>query len=93
LLSGKAVPSSTPGLRGKGKNAPEWARDCVDKKCIGMILETAHPAKFGETVKDATGRDPSIPERLEKVLTLPDRSERMTADYDKFREWIVANLR
>lgn len=92
LLAGKAHPADKPGLRGKAKNAPEWARDCAEKKCIGMILETAHPAKFGETVKAATGRDPSIPERLEKVLALPDRSERMAADYDTFREWIVANL-
>jgi threonine synthase len=92
MLSGKAVPADKPGFRGKGKLAPEWARDCADKKCVGLILETAHPAKFGETVKEATGREPSIPERLEKVLSLPDRSEPMTVDYDKFREWLVANL-
>jgi len=92
LLSGDALPSGAPGLRGKPAQAPEWARDCVDKKCIGMILETAHPAKFGETVKEATGRDPSIPERLEKVLSLPDRSSPMSTDYATFREWLVSNL-
>ena len=92
MLSGKAVPADKPGFRGKGKMAPDWARDCADKKCVGLILETAHPAKFGETVKEATGREPSIPERLEKVLSLPDRSEPMTVDYEKFREWLVTNL-
>lgn len=92
LLSGKKIPAGKPGLRGSVKKAPEWAQDCADKKCIGMILETAHPAKFGETVKVATGRDPSIPERLEKVLSLPDRSTSMTNDYAKFKEWLVANL-
>ncbi len=92
MLAGKAVPADKSGFRGKGKMAPEWARDCADKKCVGLILETAHPAKFGETVKEATGREPSIPERLEKVLSLPDRSEPMTVDYEKFREWLVANL-
>ncbi len=92
MLSGKAVPADKPGFRGKGKMAPDWARGCADKKCVGLILETAHPAKFGETVKEATGREPSIPERLEKVLSLPDRSEPMTVDYEKFREWLVANL-
>jgi threonine synthase len=57
-----------------------------------MILETAHPAKFGETVKAATGREPSIPERLQKVLSLPDRSTPMTTDYTEFRDWLIANL-
>ena len=93
MLAGKKVAADMPGLRGKASQAPEWAQDCVDRKCIGMILETAHPSKFGETVKEATGRDPSIPERLEKVLSLPDRSQPMTNDYAKFREWIVDNLR
>jgi threonine synthase len=43
------------------KTAPEWARDCADRKCVGMILETAHPAKFGDSVKDVIGREPSLP--------------------------------
>lgn len=92
LLDGKKTPAGKPGLLGSAKNAPEWARDCADKKCIGMILETAHPAKFGETVKLATGRDPSLPERLAKVLSLPDRSAPMSTDYQAFREWLLANL-
>jgi len=92
LLNGKKNPGEVPGLRGTTATAPEWARDCADKKCIGMILETAHPSKFGETVKDATGRDPSIPERLQKVLGLPDRSIPMSTDYAEFREWLLRNL-
>jgi threonine synthase len=82
-----------PGLRGDKKTAPEWARDCADKKCVGMILETAHPAKFGETVKEVIGRDPSLPERLEKVLGLPDRAGKMSTDYAEFREWLLKNLK
>jgi threonine synthase len=57
-----------------------------------MILETAHPAKFGDTVKQATGREPSIPERLKKVLSLPDRSTAMSTDYEEFKAWLLANL-
>jgi threonine synthase len=92
LLDGKKTPAGKPGLRGSKATAPEWARDCADKKCVGMILETAHPSKFGETVKAATGRDPSIPERLQKVLSLPDRSTPMTTDYTEFKDWLIANL-
>lgn len=92
MLDGKKLPSEVPGFRGTGAHAPEWARDCVDKKCIGMILETAHPSKFGETVKIATGREPSIPERLEKVLNLPDRSIPMSTKYEEFRQWLLDTL-
>lgn len=92
LLSGKTTKDGMPGLKGTKNIAPEWARDCADKKCVGMILETAHPAKFGETVRDAIGREPSIPERLERVLSLPDRSQPMNADYTEFKAWLLANL-
>lgn len=92
LLDGTTVPAGKPGLCGTAATAPEWAQDCADKKCVGMILETAHPAKFGETVKKATGRDPTLPERLERVLSLPDRSIPMDADYDQFKDWLLENL-
>lgn len=92
LLNGDTVSADKSGFRGSAKNAPEWARDCADGKCVGMILETAHPAKFGETVKDVIGREPSLPERLEKVLSLPDRSQSMSTDYAEFRDWLVRNL-
>lgn len=92
LLNGKKTPLSEPGLHGTAGTAPEWAQDCVDKKCVGMILETAHPAKFGATVKKAVGREPSLPERLERVLSLPDRSIPMSANYTEFHDWLQANL-
>lgn len=92
LLSGKQTPQGQPGLVGTKETAPTWAKTCTAKKCVGLILETAHPAKFGDTVKKATGRDPTLPDRLEKVLSLPDRSQPMQADYNQFRDWIKANL-
>ncbi len=78
-----------PGLT---PNLPEWADKVVEKHAVGIILETAHPAKFGDTVTKAIGREPSIPDRLEKVLSLPDRSIPMTSDYESFREWLMGNL-
>lgn len=92
VLSGTMPKSGVPGLRSTKATAPEWAADCAAKNCVGMILETAHPAKFGDVVKQATGRDPSLPERLEKVLTLPDRSAPMSTNYSDFKDWLLANL-
>lgn len=89
LISGEKGDPSKPGLT---PNIPSWGQAIVDKKAVGIILETAHPAKFGSTVIDAIGREPSIPDRLEKVMSLPDRSIPMENDYAKFKEFLTSTL-
>ncbi|MBO5137326.1 MAG: threonine synthase [Spirochaetaceae bacterium] len=89
LSSGFEGNPNEPGLT---PNLPEWANDVVNKNAVGILLETAHPAKFGDTVAKATGREPSLPDRLEKVMMLPDRSIPMTSNYDDLREWLISNL-
>ncbi|AEE16769.1 threonine synthase [Treponema brennaborense] len=89
LMGGLAGSPNEPGLT---PNVPAWAQRVAGKSAVGVILETAHPAKFGETVKEAIGREPSLPDRLEKVMSLPDMSIPMAADYEAFRAWLVANL-
>ena len=71
-------------------NKPDWADKA--KGAVGIILETADPAKFSAIVKDATGAEPPIPERLQKVMALPDRAIPMENDYNKFKAWLIANL-
>jgi len=47
-----------------------------------IILETAHPAKFAETVKRATGVEVPIPEALARCLRLEKQSTKMhLSDY------------
>lgn len=91
LMNGTKNDWTKPGLT---PNVPDWADDVVTKKnVIGVILETAHPAKFGAIVEKATGSKPSIPDRLEKVLKLQDRAIPMENDYEQFKEWLLANLK
>lgn len=80
---------SKPGLT---PNLPDWADEVLNKNAVGLILETAHPAKFGSIVKEATGREPALPESLQAVLNLPDMAVPMENDYEKFKEWLKANL-
>ena len=89
LIDGKTMDASKPGLV---NNIPEWGKSILDKTAVGILLETAHPAKFGATVQNAIGREPSMPDRLEKVLSLPDRAIPMKKDYTSFKEWLVSNL-
>ncbi|HNY92854.1 MAG TPA: threonine synthase [bacterium] len=39
-----------------------------------VVLATAHPGKFAETVKKATGHEPELPERLARCLALPKQA-------------------
>lgn len=89
LKDGNAGDFTKPGLT---PNLPTWADSVLDKQAVGIILETAHPAKFGATVAKATGREPVIPDRLEKVMQLEDRAIPMENDYAQFKEWLLATL-
>ncbi len=89
LKDGNKGDYTKPGLT---PNLPSWADAVLDKKAVGIILETAHPAKFGATVTQAIGREPIIPEALERVLKLEDKSIPMENEYAKFKDWLLANL-
>ena len=84
LKNGKKNHYSKPGLT---PNVPVWADDVINKKAVGIILETADPAKFGATVKEAIGREPVIPERLQKIMQLPEQAIPIKNNYDTFKDW------
>ena len=89
LLEGKKNDFTKPGLT---PNIPDWAQKVINKEAVGVILETASPAKFGQIVTDAIGREPPIPSRLEEVMRLPDRAIPMDNDYNMFKDWLLSNL-
>ena len=89
LMDGNKNDYTKPGLT---PNVPQWAKSVTDKNAIGIILETASPAKFGSIVTEAIGREPPMPARLEEVLRLPDRAIPMDNDYELFKNWLVSNL-
>jgi len=47
-----------------------------------VVLSTAHPAKFPETVKAATGVEPTWPPQARAVMGKPERFERLPADVE-----------
>jgi threonine synthase len=56
---------------------------CPDSQLV--VLSTAHPGKFTETVRDATGQDPELPERLARCLRLPKQATRIGTDLADLR--------
>lgn len=56
-----------------------------------VVLETAHPSKFPETVKRAIGRSSPVPLILEKDLKKGGKSVPMPAGYPEFKEFLLNN--
>jgi threonine synthase len=57
-----------------------------------ICLATAHPAKFGDVVKRALGRDAAHHERIEELERLPTRCEILPATTQAVREFMVKNI-
>ncbi|MBK7571193.1 MAG: threonine synthase [Bacteroidia bacterium] len=60
---------------------------------IGVILETAHPAKFGDSVEKALGRKIDIPEALECLRNKKKVADFIQADYEEFKTFLLAKKR
>ncbi|MEM7006366.1 MAG: threonine synthase [Pseudomonadota bacterium] len=56
--------------------------------CTIVVLATAHPAKFPETVKSATGRDAPLPDRCADIANRPEEFSVLAADQQVVRDWI-----
>ncbi len=54
-----------------------------------IVLETALPAKFNETIREALGRDAERPAGFENIEALPQRFEVMAPDVEKMKAYIA----
>jgi threonine synthase len=55
----------------------------------GLVLATAHPAKFAEVVMKAIGTAPPLPERLAAYLKRDKLSLPISSSYDEFRQFLL----
>jgi len=69
------------------KVAREQRRTGVPMVC----LETALPAKFAETIREAIGRDPERPGAFQGIEQLPQRYEQLAADPQQLRRFLQAH--
>ena len=56
----------------------------------GLVLATAHPAKFADVVKKAIGTAPPLPDRLAAYLKRDKLSLPVSSSYDEFKQFILA---
>lgn len=55
-----------------------------------IVLETALPAKFNETIREALGHDAERPAGFENIEDLPQRFQLMSRDIDKVKAYIAS---
>ena len=66
------------------------AREHLEQGVPMIVLETALPIKFAETIEEALGRKPDMPERFAGLEALPRRVQVVPADAARIQQLIVA---
>lgn len=64
------------------------AREYVEPGIPMLVLETALPAKFGETIREAIGQDAPIPAHLGDLASLPQKVQIMDCSVDAVRTYV-----
>ncbi len=65
------------------------AREQWEEDIPMIVLETALPAKFNETIREALGRDAERPAGFENIESLPQRFDVMDADVSAIKHYIA----
>lgn len=66
-------------------------RELSGGECPLVCLATAHPAKFGDAVRQAIGKDPQRPASLEGIEDKPKRCAVIPAEVSAVRNFLVKN--
>lgn len=67
----------------------DWIAEEPLANSPAVIVETANPAKFPVEVHKVVGWEPDVPANMLASLKLPEDYDRLGADYDKFREYLL----
>ena len=65
-------------------------KDGLKEGEVGVFLETAHPAKFLDTVQDILGEKVDIPEKLQEFMKGEKQSEPMTKSFADFKAYLMS---
>jgi threonine synthase len=65
------------------------ARDWHSSGTRTLCLETALPAKFADTIREAIGREPEVPAAYADLLARPQRCERLPADAARVKDYLA----
>nr|WKN39435.1 threonine synthase [Tunicatimonas sp. TK19036] len=69
-------------------------QDYLNRQSIrvnGVVLATAHPAKFKDTVEEAIGEKIPMPESLQAVLEQPKNAQSILPEYEALKSYLLDN--
>lgn len=61
----------------------------VQKGVPMVVMETAQPIKFAQTIQEAVGFEPALPPQAAQLLDMPRRCEVVAPDVDRIKDYIV----
>ncbi len=64
----------------------------MQSRAFGIVLGTAHPAKFQQEVSEILQAEVPLPAALKDLLKRTKYSVALPADYPTFRKWLLDNL-
>jgi threonine synthase len=64
------------------------AAQFVEEGIPMLVLETALPAKFSETIEEAIGQPAPVPAHLQHLASLPQKVEVLDADVEQIRRYV-----
>jgi threonine synthase len=67
------------------------AREFIQPDVPMIVLETALPAKFNETIREALGQDAKLPAGFENIEALPQRFDVMQPDVNAVKNFIASH--
>ncbi|MEX3629488.1 MAG: threonine synthase [Burkholderia sp.] len=67
------------------------AREHLQPGVPMVVLETAQPVKFGETIREALGREAERPAAFDGIEALPQRFEVVKVDMQQVKDFIAAH--
>lgn len=65
-------------------------KDSLQDDEIGIFLETAHPAKFKETVENSIKKEIEIPETLQKFISRQKQSVKLPATFSALKRHLLS---
>jgi threonine synthase len=71
----------------------DWRATEKDGDSPAVLIETANPAKFPEEISKMMGWEPDVPANMLTSLKLPEDFDRMDANYDKFKAYLLKRAR
>ena len=69
----------------------KYFNEIDNSNSIGIILETAHPAKFIDTVEKSINKKVDIPERLAQFIEKEKSTIKLSNKFEDFKSYLLSN--